>query len=681
MFADLGNSAIYLALAATLYSIGAMGFAQWGPRLASETRTKLVSSGRNAAIAVFPLLVLACIIMILALINNDFSIDYVRQVTSRATPFQFKFSALWGGQAGSLLLWNVFLAGFLAAAWLSKNEERDLIPYAIIIGGLTQAYFLYLSAFPENPFAPAVSVALDGNGLSPLLRHPLMIIHPPMLYLGYTGFVVPFSFAMAALLAGRLDDSWIRTTRRWTLTAWLFLSLGLILGGRWAYDVLGWGGYWEWDPVENVAFLPWLTATAFLHSVMIQEKRGMFKVWNIVLILTTYLTVLYGTFIVRTGLLSSVHAFAQSDIQWGFFAFVGSMFLFSVGVAIWRAPELRSENYLESLLSREAAFLANNFLILAITIIIFLFTNFALLSEWITCSALFGGRWDCQSYGVGPDTYNIAVGPLFAAVLLLMGIAPMTMWYKTSINRLGKQSMWPAVVATVFAAGLVLGGMRQIGAIIGLWIVAFSMLLTLLEYVRGAQARVNSKKESWPVALGKLFQRNQRRYGGYLIHLGVLVMAAGIIGTEFFQMDRQVFLNVGERASLGDYTIEYLGTTFSENEDTAMAMGTVAVYDGSGTFLTNLQPHTDIFDNGQGMTIPDARSTIAEDFYVILVNWENITETSATIRMYLNPLIQWVWFGGVIFIVGTLVAAWPDPLDEKIAAAERRVALATVNNR
>lgn len=681
MFADFGNSAIYLALAATLYSIVVMGIAQWVPSISPQTQRKLISSGRNAAISVFPLLILTCIILVLALINDDYSINYVRQVTSRATPIQFKISSLWGGQAGSLLLWNVFLAGFLAAAWISKKEERDLIPYAVIIGGLTQTYFLYLSAFPENPFAPAASIALDGNGLSPLLRHPLMIIHPPMLYLGYTGFVVPYCFAMAALLAGRLDDSWIRTTRRWTLTAWLFLSLGLILGGRWAYDVLGWGGYWEWDPVENVAFLPWLTGTAFLHSVMIQEKRGMFKVWNVILILTTYLSVIYGTFIVRTGLLSSVHAFAQSDIQWGFLAFVGFMLLFSIVVAIWRAPELRSENYLESLLSREAAFLANNFIILAITVIIFLFTNFALMSEWITCSALFSSRFECQSYGVGPDTYNRALGPLFAGLLLLMGVAPLTMWYKTSIGRLGKQSLWPAVAATVFGIVLFIGGMRRIGAIIGLWVVAFSMLLTLLEYVRGAQARVKSKQEGWFIALGKLFQRNQRRYGGYLIHLGVLVMAAGIIGTEFFQMEHQVFLNTGERASLGNYTIEYLGTTFLQSDDTSSAMGTVAVYDETGAFLTNLQPHTDIFDNGQGMTIPDARSTIAEDFYVILVNWENISENSATIRMYLNPLIQWVWFGGVIFIVGTLVAAWPDPLDEKIAAAERRVALATVNNR
>lgn len=676
MLSDLGTSSIYLALFITVYSIVVMGVAMMGRKLNSQLRRKLIESGRNAAISVFPLIMIACLILILALIQDDYSIDYVRQVTSRATPIQFKITALWGGQAGSLLLWNLFLSGFLAIAWFSKSDERDLIPFAVIIGGLTQSYFLYLSAFPENPFAAAISVALDGNGLSPLLRHPLMIIHPPMLYLGYTGFVVPFCFAMAALLAGRLDDSWIRTTRRWSLTAWLFLSLGLILGGRWAYDVLGWGGYWEWDPVENVAFLPWLTGTAFLHSVMIQEKRGMFKVWNVVLILVTYLAVIYGTFIVRTGLLSSVHAFAESDIQWSFFAFMATMTLISICIAGYRAPALRSQNYLESLLSREAAFLANNFLILAISIIIFLFTNFALMSEWITCSGLLGSRYDCQSYGVGPDTYNAALGPLFAALLLLMGIAPMTMWYKTSMKRLGSQALWPLLISTLFIIGLIVGGMRQIGAIFGLWVVVFSLQLTLLEYLKAAKARAISKKESWFKALKMLFQRNQRRYGGYLIHLGVLVMAVGIIGTEFFQSDRQIFLNAGERATLGHYTIEYMGTSFAKTDDTTSAIGNVVVYGREGEFLTTLQPHTNIFDNGQGMTIPDARSTIAEDFYVILVNWENISETSATIRMYLNPLIQWVWAGGFVFIIGTLIAAWPDPLDEKVAAAERKIALA-----
>ena len=298
------------------------------------------------------------------------------------------------------------------------------------------------------------------------------------------------------------------------------------------------------------------------------------------------------------------------------------------------------------------------------------------MSEWITCSGLLGSQYDCQSYGVGPDTYNAALGPLFAGLLLLMGIAPMTMWYKTSIKRLGSQAIWPILITTLSTVGLIVGGMRQIGAIIGLWIVGFSTLLTLLEYIKAANARVQSKQESWIKALKVLFQRNQRRYGGYLIHLGVLVMAVGIIGTEFFQSDRQIFLNTGERAALGHYTIEYVGTSFAKTNDTTSAIGNVLVYGRDGEFLTTLQPHTDIFDNGQGMTIPDARSTIAEDFYVILVNWENISETSATIRMYLNPLIQWVWAGGFIFIFGTLVTAWPDPLDEKVAAAERKIALA-----
>ncbi|MEM7802591.1 MAG: cytochrome c-type biogenesis CcmF C-terminal domain-containing protein, partial [Chloroflexota bacterium] len=451
-------------------------------------------------------------------------------------------------------------------------------------------------------------------------------------------------------------------TRRWTLTAWLFLSLGLILGGRWAYDVLGWGGYWEWDPVENVAFLPWLTGTAFLHSVMIQEKRGMFKLWNVVLILLTYLLVINGTLIVRTGLLSSVHAFASSEINWQFFTFMGFIALFSLGWAIFRANKLYSNNYLESLFSREAAFLANNFIILAITVVIYFFTHFTLLSEAITG----------QEYGIGPDTYNQATGPLFAVLLLLMGVAPLTMWYRSSIRNLGKQAVWPAVTATVATAGLIFGGMTRIGALIGMWIVFFSFLLTILEYIRGAQARVKARKESWPTAFGRLFERNQRRYGGYLIHLGVLVMAFGIIGTEFFQTDRQIFLQTGDRASLGNYTIEFMGAEFSQENDTATATGTVRVFDRNDNFITTLYPHTNIFSDGQGMTIPDARSTVAEDFYVILVNWEGVSENAATIRMYLNPLVNWVWAGGIVFIIGTMIAAWPDPLDEKIALAEQR---------
>ena len=666
MLAEIGKFNIWISFGLTSYTILVLLYAQYigfgsGPQAKSAMR-RWVTSARNATVLTFPLLTAACLILIYLLVNDDYTVEYVQQVTSRETPLVLKVTSLWGGQAGSLLVWNLMVSGFLSVAWLRKWDEKELIPYAMLIGGFIQTFFLFLTAIPENPFALAEVIAPNGTGLSPLLRHPLMIIHPPMLYLGYTGFMIPYAFAMAALMAGRLDDGWIRTTRRWSLIAWLFLSLGLILGGRWAYDVLGWGGYWEWDPVENVAFLPWLTGTAFLHSVMIQEKRGMFRLWNVFLILLTFLLVIYGTLIVRTGLLSSVHAFANSEINWPFMIFMSFIFLYSAAWGIWRAPKLYSHNYLESLFSREAAFLANNFIILAITVIIFLFTNFTLLSEAFTG----------VERGIGPDTYNAATGPLFAILILLMGVAPLTMWYRTSIQRLGRESMWPAIAATVMVIGLVFGGMTRIGALVGLWVVFFSFLLTMLEYVRGVQARVRSKNEGWLIALGRLFQRNQRRYGGYLIHLGVLVMAFGIIGTEFFQADRQVFMELGDRATLGKYTIEFGGAEFVQGDDSASAIGTVRVFDEEGILLTTLFPRTNVFENGTGMTIPDARSNVAEDFYVILVNWEGVTTTSATIRMYLNPLVNWVWAGGIVFIIGTLIAAWPDPLDNKIALAEQR---------
>lgn len=662
MFADLGHSAIFIALGAACYTLIASGIGIWLQRTDAVNGRRWIVSARNATFATLPLLLGACAILIAALVMDDYTIDYVRRVTSRETPIQFKVTALWGGQAGSLLLWNVMMSAFLSVAWWRKWEERALMPYALLVGSLTQIFFLYLTAFPEDPFAPAEFLVSNGNGLSPLLRHPLMIIHPPMLYLGYTGFIVPYIFAMAALMAGRLDDGWIRTTRRWTLAAWLFLSLGLILGGRWAYDVLGWGGYWEWDPVENVAFLPWLTGTAFLHSVMIQEKRGMFKMWNIVLILVTYLLVIYGTLIVRTGLLSSVHAFAQSDIQWLFFGFLVFKLAFSTIWAVRRSDALRSDNHLHSLLSREAAFLFNNFVILALTAVIFLFTNFTLLSE------LFTG----QEYGVGPDTYNVATGPLFALLLLLMGVAPLTMWYRTSWQKLGNQMLWPAGWSAALVIALFIGGIQSVGALVGLWIVAFSMSLILMEYVRGVQARRKSQKEAWHIAFWQLFVRNQRRYGGYLIHMGVLVMAFGIIGTEFFQQDRQVFMQSGDVTTLGRYSVQFIGATFTQEEDLSSARAQLDVYDENGDFLISLFPHTDVFDNGQGMTIPDARSNLVEDFYIILVNWEGVSATSATVRLYLNPLVNWVWFGGIVFIVGTLIAAWPDPLDEKVVLATRR---------
>jgi cytochrome c-type biogenesis protein CcmF len=550
----------------------------------------------------------------------------------------------------------------MARKW---DDQRELMPYAILVGSLTQIFFLALVVFVENPFTRLDIVPLDGNGLNPLLRHPGMIIHPPMLYLGFTGFTIPYTFAMAALMANKLDDGWIRTTRRWTLTAWLFLSLGLILGGRWAYDVLGWGGYWAWDPVENASFMPWLAGTAFLHSVMIQEKRKMFKAWNVILIILTYSLVIVGTFIVRSGVISSVHSFAQSAVGPLFLGFTGFMIILSLVWLTKRSDDLKTNNQLDSLLSRESAFLLNNFVILGILAATFAGTFFPIFSE------LFTG----QKVTVGEPFYEKVNGPMFAVLLLLMGVAPLTMWHRTTIQRLGRMTVKPAVFSLLVAVGLFFLDITNWIALLGYWIVTFSLVLTLLEFWKGMWARMRSKKENPFAALAALIRRDRRRYGGYIIHLGVLVMAFGIISTEVYQQETQIRLARGDTVALGDYELIFNGIErYPGPDDLIITEATGDVYQ-NGRFVTTLNPRTELYTRtNQPMTIPDARSTFAEDFYVLLVNWEGTSNDFSTFRIFLNPLINWVWAGGFIFVIGTLIAGWPDPVDQKlsVAAASRQ---------
>ncbi|MFZ0547735.1 MAG: cytochrome c biogenesis protein CcsA, partial [Candidatus Promineifilaceae bacterium] len=531
MIPDLGFAAILIAFATAIYAGAA---AYYGGRTKQQ---KWVESARNASMAIFPLVILACLLLIVSLLRSDFSIEYVWRVSSRDMPAYLKVTALWGGQAGSLLFWNLLLAGFTAAAMARKwGDQRKLMPYAILVGSLTQIFFLGLVAFVENPFTRLAVIPAEGNGLNPLLRHPGMIIHPPMLYLGFTGFTIPFTFAIAALIANKLDDGWIRTTRRWTLTAWLFLSLGLILGGRWAYDVLGWGGYWAWDPVENSSFMPWLAGTAFLHSVMIQEKRKMFKAWNIFLIIITYCLVILGTFIVRTGVISSVHSFAQSGIGLPFFGFIIFMLLLSLFWLTKRWDSLKTENRLDSFLSREAAFLLNNFVILGILAATFWGTYFPIFSELFTN----------QKVTVGPPFYEKVNGPLFAVLVLLMGVAPLTMWHRTQIKRLGRMIWKPALFSILVSVALFVLDVTNWIALLGYFIVTFSLSLTLLEFWKGISARVRTKKENPLAAFSALIGRDRRRYGGYIIHLGVLIMAFGIISTTVYQQETQIRLARGD---------------------------------------------------------------------------------------------------------------------------------------
>ena len=674
MVANLGFTALLAALGCAVFA------AVMAPLGAVRRRPAWLASAHNAALLTWPLITLGAVLLITLLLTDQYQVQYVHAVTSRAMPTYLKVTALWGGQAGSLLFWSWLMATFAATALMRRWErDRALMPYVIMVLMITLGFFVMLVVVFENPFArfwtlpsgqtvtgmlqPFGAIPLapaDGNGLNPLLRHPGMIIHPPMLYTGFVSFVVPFSFAMAALLTHSADDEWIRTTRRWTLVGWLFLALGLILGGRWAYDVLGWGGYWGWDPVENAAFMPFLTGTAFLHSVMIQEKRGMLKRWNMILIILTYALVIFGTFLTRSGVLSSVHAFAQSAIGPSFFVFIGLTFLGSLTLLFREWDHLRSEHQLDSLLSRESAFLLNNLLFMGIAVSVFWGTVFPMISELITG----------QKITVGPPFFNRVTGPQFAALVLLMGVAPLVAWRQASARRLGRLLLLPFADALLLVAGLALSGIRNPGALFGFGISGFVALTTLTEFWRGTLARMHTTGENPLTALVTLMARNRRRYGGYIIHLAVVIMTIGIIGSNAFQVSTQGQLRPGEQLTIGRYVVTYDGLDeFNTNDGRQVARATVSVY-RDGRYVGQLHPRRDYYtESQQPMTIPGVRSTVEDDVYVLLVTWEPVAADGATFKIYVNPLVNWVWAGGFIFILGTLVAAWPDP-----AEVRRRVA-------
>jgi cytochrome c-type biogenesis protein CcmF len=638
-------------------------------------RPDWLDSAHRAALLTWPLVSLAMAGLIYLIATNHFELDYVASVSDRAMPMYLKVTAVWGGQAGSLLFWGWLMASFSGAAMLRKwDRDRALMPYVVFVTMITLAFFLGLVVTYENPFArlwqtttgetvtrlfqPAGTLPFipdDGRGLSPLLRHPGMVFHPPMLYIGFVSFVVPYAFAMAALATRQTDNAWIRTTRRWTLVGWLFLSLGLILGGRWAYDVLGWGGYWAWDPVENAAFMPWLTGTAFLHSVMLQERRGMLKKWNMTLIILTYALVIFGTFLTRSGVLSSVHAFAQSAIGPAFFGFIALTFVGSLLLLFRAWDTLTSDNQLDGMLSRDASFVLNNFLFIIIAVIVFGGTVYPMLSELATGTKI----------TVGPPFYNQTTGPVFAALVLLMGICPLLAWRRTSTRRLGRAAAVPLIVTAVFVVVLFASGIRSWGALLGLGISLFVTITTVLDFGQGILARfrmaaAGQQRESVWQAIVTLIDRNRHRYGGYTIHLGVVLMAIGIIGTNFFQQQTQGQLKPGDQLVLGQYMVTYKGLTdVMADPDKEVTSATLAVY-RYGQYVGDLHPSREYYvSSGEPVTIPGVRNSVEDDFYIVLASWEQLSANSATFKIYLNPLVNWLWAGGLVFIVGTLVAAWP----------------------
>ncbi|MGE5249866.1 MAG: heme lyase CcmF/NrfE family subunit [Bacteroidota bacterium] len=680
MIAEFGYGILVVAFVVALYSAGS---AVMGARSKSSAQ---VESARRAMLLTWPLITLSAASLIYLLINNHFEISFVYEVTSRSMPTYLKVTAWWGGQAGSLIFWSWLMSAFASLVTLRKWErDREFLPWVILVSSVTIAFFLAMSVFFENPFTrmwfnsagdvvkamiqPAGTTAVplqpDGRGLNPLLRHPGMIIHPPMLYLGFVSFVIPYAFAMAALITGRTDDRWIRITRRWTLWAWLFLSFGLVLGGRWAYDVLGWGGYWGWDPVEISAFMPWLTGTALLHSVMIQEKRGLLKHWNMILIILTYALVIFGTFLTRSGVLSSVHAFANSPIGPFFMAFVATTLIASIALLIRRWPQLRSETEMKSMLSREALFLLNNLLFMSVLVVCFVGVIYPLASE------LFTG----QKVTVGPPYYERATAPLFATLMFLMGIAPLSAWGHSTIKSLARPLVKPAPVAFGVVVLAYFTYTRNAIALVGFFLVALVLSVTLYEFWRAARARQHAQDENFFTALVRLTGKNRRRYGGYIIHISMMLMAIGILGIEMFQVETQGTVPVNGSMSVGGYDVQYKDIASFPGPDQRQVTRAVVSIFKNGRFLGQLYPRIDYYpDAQQTMTIPGQRSTLQDDVYVLLVDWQPASTIGATFKVFINPLVNWLWIGSLVFLFGILIAAWPDRDPEYAAAAVRRKA-------
>ena len=674
MLAEVGLAALALAFGAAAYAVIA---ALWG---ALRHREAFIISARNAALLVFPLTLGASLALLIALMTAQYQIAYVWQVTNPNTPDFYRFTALWGSQAGSLLFWNLLMSGFsFVALLINWNSNRRLMPWFIVYTMAVSAFFLGLSLFLENPFAriwimpdgtvaqtvfipagaegpSAVRLAATARGLNPLLRHFGMIIHPPLLYLGFVSFVIPFAFAMSALASGDLSTNWIKAARRWALIAWLFLSLGLLLGGRWAYDVLGWGGYWGWDPVENAAFIPWLIGTAFLHSVMIQEKRGMLKVWNMFLIIFTFSAVIFGTFATRSGLIDSVHSFAQSSIGGPMFLFWASVTLISVGLIVWRwnRGELRSEHGFAGLASRETLFVLNNVVFVALALAVFWGSFGApILSELVFNTDI----------SLGASYFTQVTAPLFAAMYILMGVAPLSAWGAGSAKRLGRAMIVPVGLTVIALLLIGIGGTRDGGALFAYGIVMLSGFVALYEIGRGGAARARATGENIVQATMALFGRNRRRYGGFIVHLGITVIGLGVIGSTLFQAETQQTLRPGEALQFQDYSMTFQGVDAGQIADDGRFMDIANItLVRNGAQVATLRPRHDIYpstEGQQGMTmiIPGSYSTLENDFYVLFVAGQ--ADGSATFKVYINPLINLIWWGGLILIVGTLISAWP----------------------
>ena len=648
--AELGRAALVVSLGLSVYALVA------GAAAAHLGRRRLAFSAQNALLAAFASTLVASAVLLSALLRNDFSFTYVASTTSEALPTAYTISAFWGGQEGSLLLWLLVLTGFaVAAVRLNRGWARDLIVWVVPVFGAVSTFFAFLLVAVANPFATQAA-PVDGLGMTPSLQNPYMLAHPPLLYLGYVGLTVPFAFAIGALISGRTDERWLVATRRWTLVAWTALGIGQLLGAHWAYEEVGWGGYYAWDPVENAALMPWLAATAFLHSVMIQEKRGMLRVWNVLLVLLAFSLSLFGTFLTRSGVVNSIHSFTQSSIGPWFLAFIGVVVTASLALVFWRLPRLRSPTKLESVVSREAAFLYNNLLLLALCLTIFWGVVYPLLSEAVRGEAVVLGR----------EYYDFFLRIFGLPLLLLMGVGPLIAWRRASLRSLLTTFRWPTGAAVV--AGVVLlalGAGSSVPGLIAYTFAAFVITTIAFEFARGTRARKALGATSWPGAFSSLISRNRRRYGGYVVHAAIVLLAIGIAGSSAFDTVAEAKLTRGQSMEIGDYRLEYRKLDERIAANATEIRAELAVSRGGrdlGTLEAGKNAYTieEQISNEVGIR---SDPLTGEDLFVIA---EQIDPDGAVyFRVFVKPLVNLIWIAGLVFLLGSLITLWPDAREQR----------------
>lgn len=658
----LGSFSLLLALALGVYSFAAGFYALVQKEGASD---RLGETARRAGIAVWVAVTAAAAALVVAAFTNDFSLAYIMQHSNRDLPAPYKFAALWSGQEGSLLFWAWLLSTYGLVMRLRHKVDKRLVAHASVIVAAVQVFFLSLVNFAAPPFSLVQNAPADGNGLNPLLQYPEMVAHPPMLYLGYVGFTIPFAFALAALAMKYPGEKWIHITRRWTMVTWGFLTIGIFLGSYWAYKVLGWGGWWGWDPVENASLLPWLTGTAFLHSVMMQEKRGMLKIWNVWLIFTTFLLSIFGTFLTRSGVVSSVHAFAQSSIGTWFVVFLALIFATCVFFFVRNKDHLRSEHRLESLVSRESSFMFNNLILLVACFTVLWGTLFPVLSEWVQGTKV----------TVGPPFFNKVNIPAGILLLLLTGVGPLLAWRKTSVQSILRNFIWPAVGAVVVAVALIIGGMRPweeqsyFYSLVALSLCALVLLTIISEFYRGARVVHAQTGQHLLLSAVTLTRRNTRRYGGYIVHFGVIVVMIGFAGAAFYQNTERE-LGKGDSMQIGPYTLVCDSYTEDDKPNYSSEWAIINVYK-NGKQIATMYPERRFYKaSNQPATMVANRSTLQEDLYLVF-SGVNQDTGRPIIKAHLNPLVWWIWAGAHFMLIGTVIALIPNARPIKVISSER----------